>query len=117
MKMFENFYVCFCLFPQSIKAGIDYSQAQKPSGNLFGSKEHLMDMASSSILGKQQSLKDIVTGGGKPSISFSEKNPDLTANEASSSDAVSSAAAASTPPNQGGKPSSVSSPHQQPMSA
>ena len=39
-----------------------------------------MDMASSSTPGKQQSLKDIVTGGGKPSNSFSEKNPDLTAN-------------------------------------
>ena len=78
-----------------------------------------MEMGSSSTPSKQQSqsLKDIVTGGGKPSNSFSEKNPDLSANEASSSDAVSSAAATSTTPNQGGKPSSVSSPHQQPMSA
>ena len=76
-----------------------------------------MDMASSSTPGKQQSLKDMVTGGGKPSNSFSEKNLDLAANEASSSDTVSSAAATSTTPNQGGKPSSVSSPHQQPMSA
>ena len=72
--------MCFCLLPQSIKAGIDYSQAQKPGGDLFGSKEHLMAMASSSTPGKQQSLKDIVTGGGKPSNSFSEKNPDLTTN-------------------------------------
>ena len=76
-----------------------------------------MDMASSSTPGKQQLLKDIVTGDGKPSNSFSEKNPDLSANEASSSDAVSSAAATSTTLNQGGKPSSVSSPHRQPMSA
>ena len=78
-----------------------------------------MEMGSSSTPGKQQSqsLKDIVIGGGKPSNSFSEKNPDLSSNEASSSDAVSSAAATSTTPNQGGKPSSVSSPHQQPMSA
>ena len=37
-----------------------------------------MDMASSSTPGKQQSLK--VTGGGKPSNSFSEKNPDVNAN-------------------------------------
>ena len=77
-----------------------------------------MDMGSSSIPGKQQlqSLKDMVIGGGKPST-FSEKSTDLSAMEASSSDAVSSAAATSTTPSQEGKPSSVSSPHQQPMSA
>ena len=81
-----------------------------------------MDLGSSSTPGKQQSqqqtLKDMVTSGGKPNSNFSGKNPDLSAMEASSSDAVSSAAATSTTPNQGGKPSSVSSPHQQqPMSA
>ena len=52
--------------------------------------------------------------GGKPNSNFSGKNPELSAMEATSSDAVSSAAATSTTPNQGGKPSSVSSPHQQP---
>ena len=77
-----------------------------------------MDMGSSSTPGKQQpqSLKDMVIGGGKPST-FSEKSTDLSAVEASSSDAVSSTAATSIMPSQGGKPSSVSSPHQQPMSA
>ena len=77
-----------------------------------------MDMGSSSTPCKQQpqSLKDMVIGGGEPST-FSEKSTDLSVVEASSSDAVSSAAATSTTPSQGGKPSSVSSPHQQPMSA
>ena len=96
---------------------MDYSQPQKPSGDPFGSKEHLMDMGSSSTPGKQQpqSLKDMVIGGRKPST-FSEKSTDLSAMEASSSDEVSSAAATSITPSQGRKPSSVSSPHQQPMS-
>ena len=77
-----------------------------------------MDMGSSSTPGKQQpqSLKDMVIGGRKPST-FSEKSTDMSAVEASSSDAVSSAAATSTTPSQGGQPSSISSPHQQPMSA
>jgi len=80
-------------------------------------------MDSSSTPGKQQSLqaslKDIVTSVGKPNSNFSGKNQDLPAMEASSSDAVNNVAATSTTPNQGGKPSSVSSPHQQqqPMSA
>ena len=98
---------------------MDFNQGQKPGGDLFGSKEQLLDLGNSSTPGKQQpqSLKDMVTGG-KPNSNFSGKNPDLAAMEATSSDAVSSAAATSTTPNQGGKPSSVSSPHQQaPLSA
>ena len=93
--------------------------AQKPGGDPFGSKEQLLELGNSSTPGKQQpqSLKDMVTGG-KPNSNFSGKNPDLAAMEATSSDAVSSAAATSTTPNQGGKPLSVSSPHQQaPLSA
>ena len=75
-------------------------------------------MGSSSTPGKQQlqSLKDMVIGSGKPST-ISEKSTNLSAMVVSSSDAVSSAAATGTMPSQGGKPSSVSSPHQQPMSA
>ena len=95
---------------------MDFNQTQKPGGDLFGSKEHLMELGNSSTPGNQQSLKDMVSG--KPSNNFSGKNPDMTAMEATSSDVVSSTAATSTTPNPGGKPSSVSSPHQQaPMSA
>ena len=77
-----------------------------------------MDMGSSSSPGKQQpqSLKVMVIGGRKPNT-FSVKSTDLSAVEASSSDAVSSTAATSMMPSQGGQPSSISSPHQQPMSA
>ena len=93
--------------------------AQKPGGDPFGSKEQLLELGNSSTPGKQQppSLKDMVTGG-KPNSNFSGKNPDLAAMEATSSDAASGAAATNTTPSQGGKPLSVSSPHQQaPLSA
>ena len=80
------------LFHQSSKAGLDYKQPQRTSGDPFSNKEHLMDMGSSSSPGKHQpqSLKDMVIGGGKPST-FYEKSTNLSAMEASSSDSVSSA--------------------------